>query len=61
MNAIIDLLLHPLLQLFRPLIATHSIERVADAINAAIDMGYRGGSTPKSRTVWKELKTSGLV
>ncbi|WP_297833535.1 ATP-binding protein [Thermomonas sp.] len=42
MNAIIDLLLHPLLQLFRPLIATHPIERVADAINAAIDMGYRG-------------------
>lgn len=42
MNSLLDIMLHPLLQLFRPLIATPSIERVADAINAAIDMGYRG-------------------
>lgn len=42
MNALLDVLLHPLLQLFRPLIATSAIERLADAINAAIDMGYRG-------------------
>lgn len=42
MNAPLGILPHPLLELFRPLIATYSIERVADAINAAIDMGYRG-------------------
>ena len=42
MNAILDVLLHPLLQLFRPTIATNAIERLADAINAAIDIGYRG-------------------
>lgn len=33
---------HPLLQLFRPTIATHAIEHLADAIHAAIDVGYRG-------------------
>lgn len=33
---------HPLLQLFRPTIATHAIEQLADAIHAAIDVGYRG-------------------
>lgn len=35
-------ILHPLLQLFRPLVATNAIERLADAIKAAIDAGYRG-------------------
>ena len=33
---------HPLEMLFRPIVATHSIERVADAINSALDAGYRG-------------------
>mgnify|MGYP003583718545 CR=1 FL=1 len=33
---------HPLLHLFRPSIATRPIELLADAINAAIDAGYRG-------------------
>ncbi|OJY95741.1 MAG: hypothetical protein BGP25_13330 [Lysobacterales bacterium 63-13] len=35
-------LMHPLLQLFRPIVATNAIERLADAVNAAIDAGYRG-------------------
>lgn len=34
--------LHPLLELFRPIIATASIERLADAVNAALDVSYRG-------------------
>ncbi|MFC4761753.1 ATP-binding protein [Dyella koreensis] len=33
---------HPLEQLFRPTVATHPIERLADAINSALDVGYRG-------------------
>ncbi|RDS83606.1 ATP-binding protein [Dyella monticola] len=33
---------HPLEQLFRPTVATNPIERLADAINSALDVGYRG-------------------
>jgi hypothetical protein len=42
MNAKPKLTLHPLLRLFRPTVATRSIERLADAINSSLDMGYRG-------------------
>lgn len=33
---------HPLLDLFRPTVATPAIERLCDAILAALDAGYRG-------------------
>lgn len=33
---------HPLLDLFRPTVATPAIERLADAILSALDAGYRG-------------------
>lgn len=42
MNAQLNIPQHPLLQLFRPIVATRSIEGLADAINSALDMGYRG-------------------
>lgn len=34
--------LHPMLALFRPLVATREIELLSDAINAALDVSYRG-------------------
>ena len=42
MNAIVIEPCHPLAQLFRPSIATPAIEALADAINSALDVGYRG-------------------
>lgn len=33
---------HPMEALFRPTVATNPIERTADAIHAALDVGYRG-------------------
>jgi hypothetical protein len=33
---------HPLMQLFRPPVATRAIEALADAINSALDAAYRG-------------------
>jgi hypothetical protein len=33
---------HPMEELFRPTVATNPIERIADAIHAALDVGYRG-------------------
>lgn len=42
MNTLLSPAMHPLLQLFRPIMATYSIEMLADAINSALDIGYRG-------------------
>jgi hypothetical protein len=42
MNVDMNFSMHPLELLFRPAVATNSIERVADAINSALDVGYRG-------------------
>lgn len=42
MNAPEQPALHPMLELFRPIVATHEIERLSDAINAALDVSYRG-------------------
>lgn len=42
MNQVQSSPLHPMLALFRPLVATREIELLADAINAALDVSYRG-------------------
>lgn len=42
MNARPQQSIHPMLGLFRPTVATREIEHLSDAINAALDVSYRG-------------------